>query len=408
MMSSPEPMTLGSPTQSPSSHVNQYLPQFLLGDFPSQNNTPQYTNPHHQLQNHSSLYQQQNPYDIHHHSRAAHGSSSVYGSANSNRENNLSYLGGNYGSSSKYSPGYDHHRPSNDRHHSHHNQQNASTVPPGAPPVNRLADVINKPAVSNHSITQNTIYNTPNESRIRAPSFANTTDYFDATQRQSAADLTFTPGGHHQYLTQPILMNRTSMSPPPVPPVLDSFYTTTLCDTTNRVEDKLTLDPTQNQPNDTWITVFGFPPSSTSFVLQEFATYGQILRHVICSQGNWMHIQYQTRLQAQKALSKNGKVLGDSVMVGVMKCIDTTVMNSTPASESTSGSNLTQNANGSEATASFVTSLTASNKSNRVPNLASRFNTHANGIKLDRSQSLRTAVRPLGQFNRNMDQTEVN
>ena len=44
MMSSPEPMSLGSPTQSPlpqqpgsmgNSGVGQYLPQFLLGDLPN-------------------------------------------------------------------------------------------------------------------------------------------------------------------------------------------------------------------------------------------------------------------------------------------------------------------------------------------------------------------------------------
>ena len=40
------------------------------------------------------------------------------------------------------------------------------------------------------------------------------------------------------------------------------------------------------------------------------------------TQGNWLHIQYQTKMQAQKALSKNGKVLANSLMVGVMPCID--------------------------------------------------------------------------------------
>ena len=36
MMHSPEPMSLGSPTQSPPVN-NQYLPQFLLGEMPSNN-----------------------------------------------------------------------------------------------------------------------------------------------------------------------------------------------------------------------------------------------------------------------------------------------------------------------------------------------------------------------------------
>src|SRR5690606_16146101 len=76
----------------------------------------------------------------------------------------------------------------------------------------------------------------------------------------------------------------------------------------------------------TWITIFGFPSASASFVLQEFSACGQIVKHVICAQSNWMHIQYQTRLQAQKALGKNGKVLGNQIMVGVMPCNDKNVM----------------------------------------------------------------------------------
>lgn len=39
-----------------------------------------------------------------------------------------------------------------------------------------------------------------------------------------------------------------------------------------------------------------------------------------------MHIQYQTKLQAQKALSKNGKILSNSLMVGVMPCLDKVIL----------------------------------------------------------------------------------
>ena len=35
-----------------------------------------------------------------------------------------------------------------------------------------------------------------------------------------------------------------------------------------------------------------------------------------------MHLHYQSKIQAKKALSKNGKVLGNSIMVGVTHCID--------------------------------------------------------------------------------------
>nr|KAF6450800.1 nucleoporin 35 [Molossus molossus] len=42
--------------------------------------------------------------------------------------------------------------------------------------------------------------------------------------------------------------------------------------------------------------------------------------------GNWMHIRYQSKLQARKALSKDGKIFGESIMIGVKPCIDKSVM----------------------------------------------------------------------------------
>lgn len=86
-----------------------------------------------------------------------------------------------------------------------------------------------------------------------------------------------------------------------------------------------------DQLDQTWVTVFGFPPASASYILLQFAQYGNILKHTMASPGNWMHLQYQSRLQARKALSKDGKVFGDAIMVGVKPCIDKSVMDSTAA-----------------------------------------------------------------------------
>ncbi|XP_056888825.1 nucleoporin NUP35 isoform X2 [Takifugu flavidus] len=77
-----------------------------------------------------------------------------------------------------------------------------------------------------------------------------------------------------------------------------------------------------------WVTVFGFPPASASYILLQFAQYGNILKHTMASPGNWMHLQYQSKLQARKALSKDGKVFGETIMVGVKPCIDKSVMDS--------------------------------------------------------------------------------
>ena len=143
------------------------------------------------------------------------------------------------------------------------------------------------------------------------------------------------------------------------------------------------------------ITVFGFPASATSYVLQEFSVYGQILRHFPSNQGNWLHIQYQTKLQAQKALSKNGKVLANSLMVGVMQCIDKKIM-TTNAPSIANGLDTSEASLGGNAALSPTSATTA--------RIAKSFTT---GSKLDRTQSLRTNVRPLGAFNRNLDSSSA-
>lgn len=46
----------------------------------------------------------------------------------------------------------------------------------------------------------------------------------------------------------------------------------------------------------------------------------------VSNEGNWMHLHYQSKMAAKKALSKNGKVVGNNIMVGVSQCIDKAVM----------------------------------------------------------------------------------
>ncbi|NXJ14759.1 NUP35 protein, partial [Odontophorus gujanensis] len=98
------------------------------------------------------------------------------------------------------------------------------------------------------------------------------------------------------------------------PAQLDPFYTQ---------GDSLT---SEDQLDDTWVTVFGFPQASASYILLQFAQYGNILKHVMSNTGNWMHIRYQSKLQARKALSKDGRIFGESIMIGVKPCIDKSVM----------------------------------------------------------------------------------
>ncbi|NXP73931.1 NUP35 protein, partial [Ramphastos sulfuratus] len=108
------------------------------------------------------------------------------------------------------------------------------------------------------------------------------------------------------------------------PAQLDPFYTQ---------GDALT---SEDQLDDTWVTVFGFPQASASYILLQFAQYGNILKHVMSNTGNWMHIRYQSKLQARKALSKDGRVFGESIMIGVKPCIEKSVMENSDRSSTPS------------------------------------------------------------------------
>nr|GEV39390.1 nuclear pore complex protein NUP35-like [Tanacetum cinerariifolium] len=67
-----------------------------------------------------------------------------------------------------------------------------------------------------------------------------------------------------------------------------------------------------------WVTVYGFSPGDTNLVIREFEKCGVILKHIPGPRdSNWMHILYQSRFDAQKALSKNGMQLNGALIIGV-------------------------------------------------------------------------------------------
>ncbi|PKA63389.1 hypothetical protein AXF42_Ash005284 [Apostasia shenzhenica] len=71
-----------------------------------------------------------------------------------------------------------------------------------------------------------------------------------------------------------------------------------------------------------WVTVYGFPPGDTNLILREFEKCGTILNHVPGPRdANWMHILYQNRYDAQRALGKNGTQINSVLIVGV-KAVD--------------------------------------------------------------------------------------
>jgi len=381
IMNSPEPMSLGSPSQSPP-NVNQYMPQFLLGDLASStqnmqlnsrnpnqgsskywmnsNSPPRNTN--NPMMNSSGQYMQQNFNMNSGGSSARNYSGTGYDSKMNSDRVNPNYH--HYGSYMPGGPG-SYTSPTLDRSlqsttimggNLNLNEVKPVQVPPGAPPINRLVDILNNKQGYNPNMSNcasNLI--SPNDSLRNNNKLNIENDYYGAGTCDKT-DLSFTPNVSS--------LNR--INSPPSPNQVDPFYT---YGDSIKMDDKL---------DDTWVTIFGFPQSATSYVLQEFSIYGQIIRHVPNNQGNWLHVQYSNKLQAQKALSKNGKVLANQLMVGVMPCIDKRVM-------------------GSNSISSEQSSAVSPNSSSSKPTGLSR--NFSAGSKLDRTQSLRTTSRPLGPFN---------
>ncbi len=70
-----------------------------------------------------------------------------------------------------------------------------------------------------------------------------------------------------------------------------------------------------------WVIMFGFPASQTAVVIEEMLSCGQIVSHQsdgpLC---NWAHVQFETALGAQRALTRDGAVLERvGLMVGVRR-----------------------------------------------------------------------------------------
>jgi len=141
-------------------------------------------------------------------------------------------------------------------------------------------------------------------------------------------------------LPSPSVMGRNEYKPgaPPTAGLFDNIQTSPLPTQQGSLatieQTSLTSDsfyaPGENSSlaeiDEFWVTVFGFPPAAASFILQQFAQCGNIIKHVLAPYGNWMHLQFQSKIQAKKALSKNGKVFSNNIMVGVSPCSDPSVM----------------------------------------------------------------------------------
>ncbi len=67
-----------------------------------------------------------------------------------------------------------------------------------------------------------------------------------------------------------------------------------------------------------WVTVYGFQQSDRDLILRELQECGEVIS---CRSGgterNFMHIQFASKGEAQKALGKNGKQVSTNLMIGI-------------------------------------------------------------------------------------------
>lgn len=75
----------------------------------------------------------------------------------------------------------------------------------------------------------------------------------------------------------------------------------------------------EEDTSDNWVTVFGFSASQLDLVISYFHRFGHIhdRKHSL-NGGNWIHLKYSSRREAQSALSQNGKQVSSNLMIGVV------------------------------------------------------------------------------------------
>ncbi|XP_017042038.1 nucleoporin Nup35 [Drosophila ficusphila] len=271
-----EPMTLGSPVNSPGSNQSQYLPPFLLGD-------PQGLTPHK-----NTLSPKPGRYNVsfatspggsspHEFNRSAMNSRTLFGAQASGGIHNLSQpvVGGN----ATPAPTHSHHQ--------------------AGPPTQGLFDSLREqpgtPQQRNHHMSMLQLQS-PNQS---FPSYQTNDSFAPGAPNVVNASM--------RALCSPLGATAS-------PGVLGTATPTGAAAGNSRMADF-------------WVTIFGFSPGASSMVLQHFTLCGTIVDVVHAPQnGNWMHVRFSSRIESDKALNYNHKVIAGNVMVGVARCTDRSVI----------------------------------------------------------------------------------
>ncbi|XP_017015611.1 nucleoporin Nup35 [Drosophila takahashii] len=267
-----EPMTLGSPVNSPGSNQSQYLPPFLLGD-------PQNLTPH----KNTLSPKPGGRYNVSFATSPGGAAGSSPHDFNRSAMNTRTLFGGGGGGGGVQGNG-GHNVSLNQSgahgHHHHHHQ--------AGPPTQGLFDSLREQAATPQQRSQLSLLN----------------------QSYQTND-SFAPGA-------PNAINASMRA---------------LCSPLGAIASPGVIGTPVSNGNgnsrlaDFWVTIFGFSPGASSMVLQHFTLCGTIVDVVHAPQnGNWMHVRFSSRIESDKALNYNHKIIAGNVMVGVARCTERSVL----------------------------------------------------------------------------------
>ncbi|EDV46615.1 nucleoporin Nup35 [Drosophila erecta] len=265
-----EPMNLGSPVNSPASNPSQYLPPFLLGD-------PQSLTPHK-----NTLSPKTGRYNV---------SFATSPGGSSPHELNRSALNTRTLFAAQGGPPVGHNvshtavgasgtTPGHAQSHSHHQ---------AGPPIHGLFDSLREQAVTPQQ------RNHLGMLQLQSPNQSYQSSYH--------TNDSFAPGA----------LNATNASMRVLCSPLGANHSVTA--------------GANSRLADFWVTIFGFSSGASSMVLQHFTVCGTIVDVVHAPQnGNWMHVRFSSRIESDKALNYNQKIIAGNVMVGVARCMERSVL----------------------------------------------------------------------------------
>lgn len=288
-----EPMALGSPS-SPGSSASPFLPSYLMGDPPM--TPPRNTN--------------LSPTKT---GRAlAFGLSPTSPRDAANRSNAFRNPLSPTTTTGSMFPG---------AQHQHHAGQSLNASVSG-PPTQGLFDSL--------STERNYIQGSVTSPQINSSGVVGGGNYSHLRQQQITSPYAQSPTATTQlnestsiYNATPQRSSRQSIIPGPK----HNFHASSPFPAANATPSMTNGSGSQQGVADCWITVFGFPQSATSMILSHFAQCGTIVNKMHpTNTGNWMHLRFTSRLECDRAMNYNEKVLNNFFMIGVTRCKDPIVL----------------------------------------------------------------------------------